>query len=94
MKSPYFIALNVFGIIFSIYALLIVVSWISNFDLFFPNKYQVLVRVSGMALIVLVPIVSFIILKFGTQYKFGKLLGYTYLTLWLVVLIRIFTLLN
>lgn len=94
MRSYQYAVLNILGAIFSLYALLILGYWIFNFEINFPNKSQGFINVSGIILIVLAPVISVIIIKWGNQYRFGKILGFAYLSLWLCVLIRFFTLLN
>src|ERR1700761_2839398 len=95
LKSYYFITLNIIGNVFSMYALGVIVAWIFKFhDYYIPQKYNMFGAIFIMSLIVSTPIISLIILRFWGQFKFGKFLGFTYLALWLVVMIRMFTLLN
>lgn len=89
IKRISFIFLNFIGVIFCIEVLLIVAYWLFGFIINFHNKIQVLINLSGIFLMVSVPIISFIDIYFFRKIVVSKILAFTYLSLWICVLIRI-----
>jgi hypothetical protein len=87
MKNYQFIALNILGIFFAFYALAALICVIFHLDILVPHALQGFYIFSVMGTIILMPIISFVIIKFGNNRKISKLLGFTYLSFWLIVLV-------
>jgi hypothetical protein len=93
MKSYQFIALNIVAIIFSFFALGVLLCWIFPVDIFFPDKFPgPIITVEGM--IIFMPAIIYFIVKFGKPPKVGIISGIIYLSFWIAVLIRLITLFN
>jgi hypothetical protein len=88
IKRYIFFLINFFGIFFSIDALLIIEYWIFGFQINFSNKIQVFINMSGVFLIVVAPFISLINIFLFRNNTLSKVLGFTYLSLWICVLIR------
>ncbi len=87
MKNYLFIVLHLIGLFFGYCALGIGVYWLSNTDIPLSSEIKNSTYIA-LGTFVLLPIIGFICLKYGTGTVINKLLGYFYLSLWLVSVIR------
>jgi hypothetical protein len=88
MKGYLYILINFIGVLFLIDALLIIAYWLFGFELNLPHNVQSLMAIAGMFLIVLAPIISLVNIYYVRNRKTSKILGFTYLSLWVCILIR------
>ena len=90
MKKYLFIVLHIIGIFFGYIALGVVVKWI--FDISLPTVSGSPLKKVALGVVYILPILGFICLRFGKSQRFNKILGYTYIVLWVLVMIRSFLL--
>ena len=93
MKKYLFIALNIIGVFFAYCAFGILIYWLFKVEIFLPLELKRSIYMS-IGVVFLLPIIAFFIIKFGNKPKVSRLLGFIYLSLWLIVLIRLVTQLN
>jgi membrane protein DedA with SNARE-associated domain len=88
MRLPYFILLNFLGVLFSIEALLLIAYFLFGFQIHFPDAVQKTITLFEILLFAAAPIISFVFVYWDKKNKHSKILGFTYLTLWICVLVR------
>jgi hypothetical protein len=85
MKNYLFAILHIMGLFFGYCAFGILVSWIINIHFPFPLSLEKTVYID-IGTFVLLPIIGLICVRNGPYALINKVLGYTYLLLWLVAL--------
>jgi len=93
MKNYQFIVLNIIGVFFSYAALGMLIYWVFKVEIYLPLELKRSIYIA-MGTVFLLPIISFVNIKFGNKRKVSILLGFVYLSLWLIVLVRLVTQLN
>ncbi|CAN5429918.1 hypothetical protein BH09BAC6_BH09BAC6_22940 [soil metagenome] len=94
MKRHVLIVANVFGSCFVLYALVVLYCWVFHVDIFVPKELRILFMSMVIGMIILIPIISFVMILWGKQVGFRRLLPIIYLVFWLIVLTKLLTDLN